>query len=737
MADLAAAVEGVGSNLKNLSPVLWDRMPDLADPPPGDPAGLRMRIVGAVTGFFLNMTRVGPVLCVFEDLHWADDDTVGLMNDLLTASKRWPMLVIATMRPAEMSASLRGLRSSLEVDEFESITLRSLSLDVTASIISDTIGHAPAVEVVAEIQRATGGNALWVGEVARKLAGAGGAAEQLHAGFSQQLPDTLAETIKMRLDDLGSPTASLMAQASVLGSTIDPALLAEVVDMPRGEVAQMLAVAERGHLVHPADNSGLFEFAHPLVQSTLYDSLDSVRLKRAHRRAGVAFEERAGPQAMTHAPELAHHFTKAGPTYAPKAYLYSAIAGKAALEVAAYERALIHLETALSLLHIVDESQREVQEFQLTMGKGMATMSVRGVTHPQAAAAFARVGELVEALPASPELLPGLAALWAMKNQQLDLPAARYYERKLLAVGELLPPGVDKLFGPWACLVDAVMENDFDAADKWALQCLRIVEHPMFAGSQYLYAADIDPVSLSYLCWCWVLNTRADDPQKALEVLEHGKALIDQAPEPRRTGSYCCAASIHVIRREFEKAETAAATSLEICDRLGIVQWSVWSTAYGAWARAMQGDYDAAALCRDAADTWYANGSYIATVSLAVLVAESCIAIGEPQLAHRFVERAFQTYPVTGEMFCVPNLFRVKAELAALDRTVGDPAELFQEALSLAKLQGARALELQAALSMARWNLDLGHEFLSTALRRIGPDVDLPDVMAARLLLGI
>lgn len=69
IADLAMTIAGVGSNLKSLSPVIWERIPDLADPPPGDTAGLRMRVVGAVTGFFENLTRLGPVLCVLEDLH--------------------------------------------------------------------------------------------------------------------------------------------------------------------------------------------------------------------------------------------------------------------------------------------------------------------------------------------------------------------------------------------------------------------------------------------------------------------------------------------------------------------------------------------------------------------------------------------------------------------------------------------------------------------------------------------
>lgn len=647
------------------------------------------------------------------------------------------MLVMATMRPAGVSAALGAVRSSL-ADEagFEPIALSPLREDVTAKIITDSIGAAPPPEVVAEIQQATGGNALWIGEVARKLVGAGGAASQLQAGFSQQLPDTLAETIKLRLHDLDQWTTSMMAQASALGNTIDPALMAEVAGVSLGEVLDTLQVAERRHLVHPSDASGRFGFAHPLIESTLYDSLDDVRLKRAHRRAGLAIEARLADKAVSRAPELAHHFTKAGPKYAAKAFAYSAIAGSAALEIAAYERALRHLDAALSLLDTVEDSQREVQEFQLAMGKGMATMSLRGLTNSETAAVFDRVAELAEALPVSPELLPGLVALWAMKNQQFDLAGAKEFEAKLLAIGDVLPPGVDRLFGPWACVVDAVFENEFDTADKRANECLAIIEDPKFAGPQYLYAADIDPVSLSYLCWSWVLNTRADDPEAARTVLERGETLITQAFEPRRTCSYCCAASVRWVRREVDMVAKAAEASVEICDRLKIVQWSVWAHAYGGWAQAMGGDRDGAARCRDAVDMWHDNGSNIGVNMLAAMVAEACIAVEEPELAHRFIERAFHVYPVTKQMFHVPSLIRAKAELAVLDPKVGDPAALYREAISIAQQQNARALELQGALSLAQWNRDLGHEFLTAAVNRVGPHVDLPDIRAARSLLG-
>ncbi len=689
-----------------------------------------------MSGFFENLTLLGPVLCVLEDLHWADEDTVGLLADLLARFHQWPMLVLVTTRPAEISAALLNVRSALMgSDGVESIALSPLSEESAASIIADTVGNAVSAQVVAEIQRVTSGNALWIAEAARKLMEVAGGTGHIHVG--EELPATLTETIKLRLQDLDDSMTSMMTQASVLGNTIDPPVLAEVVGLPVDEVLEKLRGAEHQHLVLPPDTKGCYGFAHPLIESTLYESLDEVRLKRSHRRAGVALEQLLGEQTTTRAPELAHHFTKAGPNYAPKACKYSAAAGSAALEIAAYERAMRHLDAALSLLDTVDQSQRDINEFQLTIGKGMATMSLRGLNNSETAAVFSRVAELAETLPVSPELLPSFVALWAVKNQQFDAVGAREYEAKLQAIGELLPPGVDRLFGPWACLVDAVFLNDLDAVDDMARQCVALIEDPEFAGPRYLYGADIDPVALTYLCWSWALNTRADDPEKARGVLEHGKALIAQAVEPRRACSYSVAASVHRIRREIDMTAEAATASIEICERLKIVQWSVMAHTYQGWAQAMRGDPDGAARCRDAADMWHGNGSKLGVNLLAATVAEACIAVDEPRLAHRFIERAFEIYPATGQMFHLPSLIRAKAELAVLDRTLGDPEALYREALSVAQTQRARALELQVALSLAQWNLDLGHESLLTAVNRIGPHVDLPDVKAARSLLGI
>ena len=71
---------------------------DALDHPEAD----RVRIAAAVSGLLEAGSRQRPILLVFDDLHWADAATVGLVRDLVQRSAAARLLLLATYRSTDV-----------------------------------------------------------------------------------------------------------------------------------------------------------------------------------------------------------------------------------------------------------------------------------------------------------------------------------------------------------------------------------------------------------------------------------------------------------------------------------------------------------------------------------------------------------------------------------------------------------------------------------------------------------
>lgn len=125
--------------------------------------------------------------------------------------------------------------------------------------------------------------------------------------------------------------------------------------------------AERARLIVSApDFSGedRFIFAHELIRQTLVAELSAPRRRRLHARAADAMERHYGASLDEHAAAIAHHLQQAG---APgdRILRYLVLAGKWALEGAAFEDALAHYEAASSLQGAAEPAQRAALLFEL------------------------------------------------------------------------------------------------------------------------------------------------------------------------------------------------------------------------------------------------------------------------------------------------------------------------------------------------------------------------------------
>ena len=180
---------------------------------PGSQASERFAVFNQVAAVVTAQAR--PLVLVIDDLHWADGGSLSLLEFIAPAVRRAPVLLIVGVRPganAEVEATLGSLvrRGARRLD------LRPLDIGDVARILRDS---GASDTQAAHVRDATGGNPMFVTEMARHLA-AGGAPDAI--------PATLSELLRSELRRLSNEAQRLGAICAVLDGVVDPAFVLAV-----------------------------------------------------------------------------------------------------------------------------------------------------------------------------------------------------------------------------------------------------------------------------------------------------------------------------------------------------------------------------------------------------------------------------------------------------------------------------------------------------------------------------
>ncbi|MGI5500666.1 ATP-binding protein [Lentzea sp. CA-135723] len=226
----------------------------------------RFRVFDAVA---TALDRDGLVV-VLEDVHWADEASLLVLAHLATAPRG---LLFATFRdPCTAVADL--MRSAERID------LHGLSEAEVALLAGD--GHA------ATIMELTGGNPLFVTEIARAIADGTWRADQP--------PRSVRDVVTARLARLPHDTRELVRTAALIGRDFDLDLAARASGLPIGALDEAASLIDAtGH-----------RFTHALTRDAVEASLSPADRRARHRRIAEAMTD------STHYADVARHWHACG-----------------------------------------------------------------------------------------------------------------------------------------------------------------------------------------------------------------------------------------------------------------------------------------------------------------------------------------------------------------------------------------------------------------------------------------
>ena len=276
---------------------------------PDDASGLRefgaekddlAGLYRAVCAAFRRAAQDAPLVLGIEDVQWADDGTVRLINSLLrrlAPPNPAQVMLVLTYRGEDVArgeGSTNLLTAISDLENVHSIELSPLELDETRELIQSVTVDVPvSSQVIDRLAEAARGSPRFAVEVARTLVEAGGAPD---AGDDWDLPTSLLAAYRRRLDALSKPARDVARCIAVVGGRAPLSIVHTASGLDDKRFAGAVSELERRRVVEvdhrtERDTAALHSEA---LRTAILDSLSAAQARTLHRRAAAAWLKRVG-----------------------------------------------------------------------------------------------------------------------------------------------------------------------------------------------------------------------------------------------------------------------------------------------------------------------------------------------------------------------------------------------------------------------------------------------------------
>lgn len=359
----------LGRNASEFVKLVPDIVAKVGSIPPSKPLGEqqdRIRLYEAVTQFFISICTESPLLLLFDDVQWADQSSLELLEYFVRSTINLRVLTVCAYRSEDVRPDSPLNPSLMKFNRqrlLETIQVRSLSKEETVELIKQTFGEQTVSPEFADlIYGRTGGNPFFVEEVLRSLV-EDGTVFRTEKGWDRKpiqelaVPNTVRTILKSRLSKLDPETLNVLVLASVIGSEFDFEVLREVTQTNEDKLLERLETALASGLVREPNQRGVFRFVDNRIRELMLDDLSKIRRGKYHQKIAEAMEKVYAKSLDRHAELIASHAYEAGD--AQRATRFSIIAGDRNRAIHAYEQAVNNYRRALDLIDLEGARDQE------------------------------------------------------------------------------------------------------------------------------------------------------------------------------------------------------------------------------------------------------------------------------------------------------------------------------------------------------------------------------------------
>lgn len=715
-----------------------------------DPQIRRDRIFDAITQLLARESRNQPIQLLFEDLQWLDRETEAFLACLIDRVASAPILLLVNYRPEYQPVWTRGGHcSQLRLEPLGPAEAQGL----LTALLADDPSLVPLKQLILE---KTEGNPFFMEEVVqtlieeKSLLGELGRYRIEQTPAALHIPTTVQGVLAARIDRLPVAQKELLQTLAVIGKEFPFSLIQRICD-GRGartddDLRDLLARLEAAEFIYqrPAFPEVEYSFKHALTQEVAGHSLLTEQRSALHERTAQAIESLFPTRIADYSSELAHHYRLSGNV--PKAVKYLHRTGQQALQNSAHLDAMRHLGAALELLeYLPNTPARAHQELTLLLALGLALMAVRGYGAPEVAATYTRALALCAQVGDDSVFFPALLGLRTYYELRPEYSTACELGERLLSVAQTAQDP-DLLVEAHAALGTTLFfQGDLRNAHEHQERARVLYNpdrhrtHAITYGMDPGYALTLSAWSLWYLGFPDQANMRSREALALAKKISHPFSLACTLSATSVLGQFR-----HDVRFAEECADAAIKLSLE----QGFPFYLAWGTVLQGWVRTEQGNIDEGiAQITQGITTYQTAGAELGCSYFLALLAAAHGRAGQLQAGLDVVADALAMVDRTGEHFYEAELYRLKGTLtlqcpgeARLDSSVQQEAQAcFQKAISVARQQGAKSLELRATVSLAQlWETrdkEAARQMLADIYSFFTEGFDSVDLLQAKALL--
>jgi DNA-binding winged helix-turn-helix (wHTH) protein/predicted ATPase len=761
--------------LRRLAPTWIVHLPQLVEPDELDE--LQRQVQGMRTERMLRefvealtvITQERLVVLVLEDLQWSDPATVETLAYLARRPEHLRLLVLGTYRPAEMIARGHPLRQTVQElvahQLCQELQLELLTEDQVQAYVAQRLGAgAASAELGSMMYRRTEGNALFTVQLLDHLLQQGWLVDadgqwRLRddiAAAETAIPDGLRALLLKQVEALDAPAQQVLAAASVSGMRFTTAAVAamlqctvEEVDTICDALTQQSTVIVAQELLTWPDGTvtGRYRFRHVMFSEVLYARLGMAQRARWHRLLGERIEAGYRGRARELAGALALHFERGQDL--GRAVQYHRYAAEQGLRRSAYTEVLSHCHRGLELLATLPDSpERATLELGLRQVFSTALAATQGYTSEALADNLHRALTLCDATGATTALVPILISLTRLCMMRSDRPAT---ERLLARQRTLLTQLHDT-----PSLV--MLHTQLGTAETYRAAYTQAQAHQTHALQLY-DAEKHRALAVQFGCDPAVVALGASGlrlwltgwPDQAAAQTARALARAETLAHPLSLAiALTSVAKVQLGLGECSAACEAAQRLRTMGEEQGFQQYAALGMMTQGSVLAQRGEFASGCTLLTTGLAQYRQlGCQASLTFFLSFLAEAYLRQGQVAAGLAVVADALRLTATHFDRCWDAELHRQRgnlllAQTAAPQHASGpvmtDAEACFQQALTLARQQGARALELRAAISLSHvWRAQgqhgAAHELVARCYDAFSEGFDTADLRTARDLL--
>ena len=597
-----------------------------------------------------------PLIIVFEDLHWIDATSQEYLYNIIRLVECKRLIVIVTTRPIDPPPLIDAVLHLSPLSQKDCYQL------LVQSAYSEKIKKENLDTLVAR----SAGNPFFLEELAF--------ASQTGADPSEKLPETVQAVIAVRIGSLTTNLRTLLYVISVIGPPASIELMAHLLERNTKVINNDLEKLIKAGFI--LEDMGGFTFRHMLINDTAYSMIAKEDRRRLHYQIADFLADTA---AKSTTPEkLAWHYQEAGETNLAISYWIAAC--RAALQRSTHLEAVAFAKQGVALIDMsIPEHKHYMLDLQLLLASTLTTL--KGFGASEAGEAYYHAQSLNHEIGTAKTRIRVLVGLWIHTWVRGNLSESLSHASKLMELANASKH-------PALCLqAHASMGQvllhlgEIKAALKHLKMGLTYIKT---TPPQTLREQNAAVSCAAYAAWC---ATLLNQPFDATNFYEQSHQLTEILKNPFAEAIHCGLCTEHFM---FEGKVTEC---LSISDRAVSVSrkhnfnfWLGTGLVMRGWALGQLGQMEPAlAAIDEGIAVFEATGAGVQLANWYGLKAETLLAANKHRKGLDAVNHAIQCAKKAGDVYFLPRIHAVAAQLNERIGLLGDSEQHTKDAQRLAK----------------------------------------------------